>query len=850
MIARLRAVVAFGLVLLTTVGYGSDYLDETLRTEVDELVAAVQETPTNSANVRYRADILWRWTNQWALAGRFVPVNLTTAVTGVLGVDGPTRARRHRLIDAYVKELAFIDEDPKRLGSLKAIGGPFEAATFGTLTQTFTVGTADVKTGGGFLVGRHFMAGYRMQVNDATAANYVSISSTNQEVEFTVDSAPLAGMHGGFRGASEMLVFRVSKGSLTQGDQVSIVYGDTTGGAPGIRMPDIGSDFMVFPLYLAFDANDLFVALPIQPVSIVGGAIAGVHAFAPSIVRTGQAFDISVRARDRFYNRPTEQPPVWIVKLNGETIAKTQPSDGVISRVNLPDGLTEPGVYHPTIESEEGVLTGFGNAILAEENPERYIYWGDTHGHSGFAEGLGTPDRFMRWAKEDAALDYVTHSEHDIWMEDAEWQVLMDNVKKYSDENFIAFLGYEWTRSKFLGGHHNVIFRTAEGRERIPAQLFGTLSQLYRGLHEHHDPNDVVVIPHAHQPGNYRLVDPDLEPLVEIMSQHGTFEWFGQKYLEHGHEVGFTAASDNHLSQPGYTAPKAGGLSQRGGLGALIAPEKTRDSLFDAMKNINAYATTGDRIILDFSVNDVTMGQRTSFVPDRTIRGRVVAAWPIAEIFVLKNGEPIWHRDYISASKEQTVTAGTFKLSFGSDSHPYHEHDNPRGWKSWIGTAKIDGAKLVDAKAVDFVNTQSQDLSVNENGEIRFSTLTRGDESSIDLTLTDVTPEATLTLSLNAGREYGGGPPTFRQHQPFEAKTITLPLQGANNEEVKEHIHMTDYVDHVRLRRIITDGSRDVSFELNDQGTRQGDYYYVRAVLANDAIAWSSPVWVGGYPSL
>ena len=762
MLRRLLTASTLGLFLWASMGHGADYLDESLRAEVDALITSVSATPTDADNARQRADVLWRWTNKWALDGRFVPVNLTTAVTGVLGVDGQTRPVQHRRIDGYVHQLAFIDADPKRLGSLTAEGGPFEAASFGTLTQTYVVGTADVETGGGFLVGRHFMAGYRFQTDDASASNYISIDTSNPDVEFAVDSTPLSGMHGGFRGATGALVFRVTEGILTQGDQVSIVYGDTNQGGQGLRMPDIGTDFMVFPLYLAFDASDQFVALPIQPVSIVGTTIAGVHGFAPSVVKTGHPFEISVRSRDRFYNRASGPSPAWTVKLNGEVVAKTKPSDHAISRVELNEGVPNPGVYQLTIESEDGSLSGYGNAILAENEPERFIYWGDTHGHSGFAEGLGSPDRFMRWAKEDAALDYVTHSEHDIWMDDFEWQVLIDNVKKYSDSEFIAFLGYEWTRSKFLGGHHNVLFRTADGRERVPAQLFGTLSQLYRGLHKHHDANDVVVIPHAHQPGNYRLVDPDLEPLVEIMSQHGTFEWFGQKYLEHGHEVGFTAASDNHLSQPGYTAPKAGGLSQRGGLGALIASEKTRDSLFDAMKNINAYATTGDRIILDFDVNDVSMGKRAPFSSERTVRGRVIAAWPIAEIFILKNGKSIWHRDYIAASGTQAVTEGTFKLSFGSDSHPHHEYDNPRGWKHWAGTVKVHGATLVDAKAMDFANTQSQNLTVSRaEDEVRFSTLTRGDESSIDLTLMEISPDAMLSFTLNAVKN------TAADHQHF-----------------------------------------------------------------------------------
>ena len=57
--------------------------------------------------------------------------------------------------------------------------------------------------------------------------------------------------------------------------------------------------------------------------------------------------------------------------------------------------------------------------------------------------------------------------------------------------------------------------------------------------------------------------------------------------------------------------------------------------------------------------------------------------------------------------------------------------------------------------------------------------------------------------------------------------------------------------DGLTLRRVIRDGSRDITFSLNDSdNTDQGDYYYVKVEQANDAIAWSSPIWVGGYPSL
>ena len=839
--------------LVVPAAHSADYLSPELRQKVDQLIEDVNSQPTNASNVRQRAGVFWDWANAWSMDGRYLPVNLTPAVAAVLGFPGPIRPARHRALDGYILELALLDAEPDAIGEIKASGGPFEVTTHATLTQTYTTGTRDIEIGGGFLVARHFMAGYFFQTNDPTAPNYVTASSSNSQVELVVDSFPMSGMHGGFRGSQGALVFRVAGGSLTQGDQVTFVYGDTSQGSPGLRFGDIATDYLPFPVYVALNEQNHFLSLPIQKVETLGTSLAGVHAFAPSVVKAGESFEISIRSRDHFFNRPKDPSPAWVLNLineSGESMEwETTASDEVINYVNIEDGL-EAGVYQISVISKDGAISGYGNAILVEDEPTRYIYWGDTHGHSGFAEGLGLPDRFMRWAKEDARLDFVSHSEHDIWMDDYEWQVLIDNVERHSDDDFIAFLGYEWTRNKALGGHHNVLFRDTEGRERVPAQVFGSLSRLYHGLRNHHDPQDVVVIPHAHQPGNYRLTDPELEPLVEIMSQHGTFEWFGQKYLEHGHEVGFTAASDNHIGQPGYQGPKAGGLSQRGGLGALIAPEKTRDSLFDAMKNINAYATSGDRIILDFDVNGTTMGQRMPMTEERNINGRVVAAWPIAEIAVIKNGEEIWKQDYLTSQESNPSSTATFKLSFHSSSVHHHPHDNPRGWRSWIGSLEFKGADLVSAQEHDFANTQSQSLNVDEDGKVVFSTLTRGDSSSIDFTLTNIQANASVTVSLQGGREYGGGPPTLRTHQPFEASEFTLGLSAADGQISQHAIPAIDYVDEVRIRQIVTDGQRHVRFNLTDTGQKQGDYYYARVTLTNDAQGWTSPVWVGGYPTL
>ena len=820
-----------------------DYLSPELRAKVEDLKAAVETNPSTAANARDRAQTLWEWLNAYSLTGGYVPVNATVSsilTYNQLGGFGG--------LDNTIRELAILDGDPEALGTLSADTGPYEVRSYATIRQTYTVGTRDILPGGGFVVTRHFMANFgRYQTEDPAADNYISIASSNPNVRFSRSSVSLRGMHGGFRSASDTLTFRVASGRLTQGDTVTITYGDTAGGGRGLLMPNFSSDRMPLPLYLVFDESDLLISLPIQPIRIVGSRAAGVHGFAPSVVAVGEAFEVSVRAQDRYYNRAKAPIPGWEVFVNGEPYADIEAGGEAIQVLK---GLSfEPGVYRFSFRSKDGTIEGTANPLLAEENPARRIYWGDTHGHSGFAEGIGTPERFMVWARDDARLDYVTHSEHDIWMDDFEWNVLADNVRRYSKEGeFIAFLGYEWTIRNYQGGHHNVLFRTPDGRRRIPAQEFGTLSLLYQGLRTHHDPEDVVVIPHAHQSGDYRLNDPLLEPLVEIMSQHGAFEWFGRMYLKHGHQVGFIAASDNHLSQPGYSAPKPGGLAQAGGLGALRAEALTRDALFDAMRSLSTYATTGDRIILDVTLNGGEMGTRVPFSETRHVKGRVIGTAPIDTITLVKNGEDIWVHDYLTDQDTRTIADGKLQLIFASDSLPYHPNDNPRGWRWWRGTLALEGARVAEARGADFHATTAHRLEVTDEGGLEFATYTRGDTSTITLDLADVRRGATLTLKLGAGMEFGGGPPRLRPHRNVPEAEVVLELRNLDRGMLTRVIPFDGYMDTVTLRRPIAEGVSDVTFEIEDEGGRHGDYYYVRVKQANDALAWSSPIWVGGFP--
>ena len=132
---------------------------------------------------------------------------------------------------------------------------------------------------------------------------------------------------------------------------------------------------------------------------------------------------------------------------------------------------------------------------------------------------------------------------------------------------------------------------------------------------------------------------------------------------------------------------------------------------------------------------------------------------------------------------------------------------------------------------------------------VHFATITRGDTSSLRLTLSGIERNARVRLVLEAGNETGGGPPFYRRHATVPPSTVELPLSELRDGTVQRTLPFDIYEDTVTLRRLVTDGPDDVRFEIDDTGTIHGDYYYVRVKQVNEAMAWSSPVWVGGHPN-
>jgi hypothetical protein len=504
---------------------------------------------------------------------------------------------------------AHPGSDPALYGQVSlSPEGSFEARSLQTFALTYTAGRFGLDdTGSIKIVHRYSNDWGWLQTEDPTAFNYVTATASNgSRLQLIYENG------GEQRPWYRSLTITVKGDGLYEGDTITVLFGDRSGGSAGLKLQTFCESGFVFKLLADVCATGHYMPLPDMPsIAIVPGPAASWKAVLPSLRRPGEVFRLGIKAEDRWGN-PTGQVQTDI-HIDANLAVEGLPdqiSYGPDERARTIEDLrvTEAGTLRICLRDASGKLLAESSPLVIRRG-EFAAYWGDMHGQSGESVGINTARQYFDFARNLSFLDATSHQANDFQINNAFWQQINDLCAEFhQDHRFLTYPGYEWSGNTAVGGDRNVFFRH-EGRQirRSSHALLpdrsdidsdaNTATQLFKDLQD----EDCVV--YAHVGGRYADIrqahDPRLETAMEIHSAWGSFEWLLTDGFELGHRSGVVCNSDGHKGRPGASYPGAASFGAYGGLTCFLTTELTRDSLFECQRRRHHYGTSGNRLQLD-----------------------------------------------------------------------------------------------------------------------------------------------------------------------------------------------------------------------------------------------------------
>ena len=489
--------------------------------------------------------------------------------------------------------------------------GAFQARSLQTFKLSYRAGRFGLDDTGSIKIVFRFTAdGGPLQMDDPAGLNYVTAHSSNGVALRLSFSA-----NGHQRPWYQALTVEVRKGYLCEGDEIEVIFGDRSGGSPGLRLQSFCESAFAFKVLADVCATGHYVPISESPtVSIVPGPPVNWKAVLPTLRRPGESFRLGIKAEDAWGN-PSDQVDERL------TLEPDLPVTGLPAQVRFTKGQRALVLEDLSINGEGCLRIKIRNAacdLLVESNPmmvregTHSSFWGDMHGQSGESVGINTAREYFVFARDLAFLDATSHQANDFQVNNAFWSHINELTAEFHvDHRFLTLPGYEWSGNTAVGGDRNVYYR----RENRPIRRSShalipdradidsdatTARELFDALQD----EDCVIYAHiGGRPADVTYAhDPRLETAIEIHSAWGTFEWLLEDCFKLGHRVGIVANSDGHKGRPGASYPGASEFGAYGGLTCFLTEQLTRDSLFDCLRHRKHYATSGDRIHIDLEI--------------------------------------------------------------------------------------------------------------------------------------------------------------------------------------------------------------------------------------------------------
>jgi hypothetical protein len=298
-------------------------------------------------------------------------------------------------------------------------------------------------------------------------------------------------------------------------------------------------------------------------------------------------------------------------------------------------------------------------------------------------------------------------------------------------------------------------------------------------------------------------------------------------------------------------------FTQRPGLAGVWAESLTNDAIFDALRSLQAYATTGGRMIVEADLNGARMGTRVANTTQRRLKAKVSGTSPIDRIDLVRNGTVVLSRTYLEKPLESHAFV---RVGFQSSSEVFFppQKDNPRPFRPWQGTLTVSGARIVSVAAPGFDNhyTEAARIDPADPNRVSFYVETRGRMDTMLLELDGATTSTSLAFHLEPGVERGSSAGNVRPAAEIPAADFTLSFTGLRDSRLEHRFQVDQHSDRIELEIVDPTGAMDREVEFEDLGGAapppspqtplgHGDYYYLRVTQLDGGLAFTSPFWVG-----
>jgi hypothetical protein len=506
-----------------------------------------------------------------------------------------------------------------------------------------------------------------------------------------------------------LLAIHVEGRALKSGERIEMVFG---AGPAKARVDTYAESESRLWLAVDGDGDGVRAVLVDSPaIDIMAGPPAHLALYLPTTAKPGEDVRVHLSVLDALGNAGAPfEGEIELAVPPGLSLPAIVTFTAANQGTQVLEGsATTPGIYR-VIAHGPGELLAESNPLVVDERAAP-ILWADLHGHSNLSDGTGTPDDYFAYARDVAGLDVVALTDHDHWGmlfldgHPEMWRRIEEATQRFNEPGrFVAVLGYEWT--SWLQGHRHVLYFTDRGRVLSSMDTaYDTPSRLWDALRgqpaltfAHHSAGGPVATNWDFPP------DPELEPLTEITSVHGSSEaWdtprriyhpvrgnFVRDVLGRGYHLGFIGSGDSHDGHPGL--PQIASPARSGGLAAILGAERTRESVLEALRARRVYATNGPRILLRMLLDGSEMGSILEAAAIRAenqqLEVRVASPLPLARVDLVRGragGEPTVDSVQITGEREWSVRKEIPRLAAGEYVYLRAiQADEGAGWSSPI----------------------------------------------------------------------------------------------------------------------------------------------------------------------